>query len=213
MKSLKLQSKLLVACIALVSVVTFLKAGYYKPDFFPIGLTGLNYTGGDPDGFNCPYGHVKDQNEERIWYWDQGTNNEQSLIYSLGVNCIGCSDAMPSYMIGLNPNSPGNNDYLNKVCMPSDDQDTSKRVYIMLNGLYIEEAIVHGRARIYKLDLTDMWHVTEGDYALFPWERIGKGIIVNVDGDDTTWRDTLIKSDREYRNRASFLPRQISLYR
>ena len=73
--------------LALGGLTTSLKAGYYKPDFFPIGLTGINYTG----DWNCPY-----YDKGPKWRWQASLeypNSEDSLIYALGVNCIGCEDA------------------------------------------------------------------------------------------------------------------------
>lgn len=134
MKSVKLQSKLLVACVALISVVALLKADYYKPDFFPIGLTGLNYTGYDREN-SCPYG-----NDDLLvqWGWDSTqnfTNNEKALIEALGVNCIGCQDAYHRYLIAWgDTNTPisSRNNYLCKICRPTIvDADPTNNIYLI----------------------------------------------------------------------------------
>jgi hypothetical protein len=81
---------LLAACVLFVFEVAF--ADYYKPDFFPIGLTGINTT--EQDGSNnCPYGILG-------WTWDdpQSSKREDSLIFDLGVNCIGGQDANARYI-------------------------------------------------------------------------------------------------------------------
>jgi hypothetical protein len=130
MKSAKTQSKLMVACIAFVSVVAFLKADYYQPDFFPIGLTGLNYT-----GYNPPYGNVE-IDDPWVWQWSEDhPNAEDSLIFSLGVNCIGCADAYPSYIGSFDTTVCRNqNNYLYKVCIPSfmDDGDSANPEHICI---------------------------------------------------------------------------------
>jgi len=135
MKSLKLQSKLLAACIALIGIVALLKADYYQPNFFPIGLTGLNFTGyGTPEHPNptgCPYGNVED------WTWDQGTQSEKALIEALGVNCIGCEDANLRYIGSFDTTVCRNqNNYLYRVCIPSflDDGDSTnpEHIYIIV---------------------------------------------------------------------------------
>jgi len=136
MKSLKNQSKLLIACITLISVTALLKAGYYKPDFFPIGLTGLNYTGWNAE--NCPYGNVEDQSENPLWEWDDNQNypdqTERTLIEALGVNCIGCEDAYRRYLLDFNPSSGhSQNNYLYKVCPYAPD---SNPVYIITASYY-----------------------------------------------------------------------------
>lgn len=76
--------KTLILCIVLGSIFSSLKASYYESDFFPIGLTGINYTG----DWNCPY-----ENKGLGWTWDRGDRQEKALIEELGVNCIGCEDA------------------------------------------------------------------------------------------------------------------------
>jgi len=134
MKSAKLQGKLLVACIALISSAALLKAGYYKSDFFPIGLTGLNFTGYDwPDG--CPYG-----NTDVGWGWDSTQNadyNEKALIFSLGVNCIGCSDAYHHYLMSF---GDGTNNYLHKVCKSSFDTDDT--IFLIPLNYYVKERYI-----------------------------------------------------------------------
>jgi len=139
MKSAKTHSKFLIACIALTSVVALLKAGYYKPDFFPIGLTGLNYTGWNSE--NCPYGNVEDQSENPLWEWDDNQNypdqTEKALIEALGVNCIGSEDANLRYIGSFDTTVCRNqNNYLYRVCIPSflDDGDSTnpEHIYIIV---------------------------------------------------------------------------------
>ena len=136
MKSVKIQSKLLIACIALISVAALLKASYYKPDFFPIGLTGLNHTGWGPryDSTGCPYGNI---DIDPYWTWDQGTQSEKALIDSLGVNCIGSEDANLRYIGSFDTTVCRNqNNYLYRVCIPSflDDGDSTnpEHIYIII---------------------------------------------------------------------------------
>ena len=108
-------------------------ANYYKPDFFPIGLTGLNYTGsGQVD--NCPYSNV---DIEPRWTWNTGTNSEKALIEALGVNCIGCQDSHSRYIGSLDTSECWNrNNYLYRVCIPSfaDDGDSTnpEHIYIII---------------------------------------------------------------------------------
>lgn len=146
MKSSKNSGKLLIACIALVSVTVLLKASYYKPDFFPIGLTGLNGTG-SPMSENCPYSNVDWPNSH--WNW----NEEQSLIFDLGVNCIGCQDAKPDYLVDLYPDDPDGDNYLNKVCKPSfeDDGDSTNptRIYIITAGFSTKPKYWLPRGKMY----------------------------------------------------------------
>jgi len=112
--------KLAIIAIVLGGSVAVLNATYYKPDFFPIGLTGLNYTGWDPSRNNCPYGNA---NVFPPWSWDGDTNSEKQLIFSLGVNCIGSEDAYPPYLMDLSLND-GTNNYLHKICMQPSGSDT-----------------------------------------------------------------------------------------
>jgi len=102
-----------------------INATYYKPDFFPIGLTGLNYTGS-----GTPYG-------EQGWTWDDPeTNNEKALIFSLGVNCIVFEeDGFLGYMGSLDTSECRNqNNYLYRVCIPSftDDDDSTNPEHICI---------------------------------------------------------------------------------
>ncbi|TKJ38460.1 hypothetical protein CEE36_10670 [candidate division TA06 bacterium B3_TA06] len=131
MKSLRLQGKLLVVYIALVSVVSLLKADYYQPDFFPIGLTGINPTGWASN--NCPYGNL-----ETPWEWQKDAdhpNGEDSLIFKLGVNCIGSEDAYRYYLMSFHgPNSQDN--YLYKVCVPSFDPTDSVDSIFLITAAY-----------------------------------------------------------------------------
>ncbi|NLI98317.1 hypothetical protein GX441_06620 [bacterium] len=129
MKSTKNSSKIFFACIALVSIVALLKAGYYKPDFFPIGLTGLNFTGNlpFPHQDNCPYSNVRPNQ----WTW----NAEKSLIFALGVNCIGGQDAYIRYIGSFDTTICRNqNNYLYRVCIPSfmDDGDSTNAEHIYI---------------------------------------------------------------------------------
>ena len=156
MKSMRTQGKLLIACIALISVAALLKADYYKPDFFPIGLTGLNYTGsGQVD--NCPYSNV---DIEPRWTWNTGTNSEKALIEALGVNCIGCQDAYPRYLIDLDPDDPSENNYLNKVCMELDN------VYLLTVSYYVDSTLFtnYYRMEVHK-DTSDNYFHLIRDYA------------------------------------------------
>jgi len=137
MKSVKTRSKLLIACVALISIAALLKAGYYKPDFFPIGLTGLNFTGyGRPNSTGCPYGNVYGIDPQ--WSWDGDTNSEQSLIYALGVNCLVFEeDGFLGYMGSLDTTEcRSENNYLYRVCIPSfmDDGDSAnpEHIYIII---------------------------------------------------------------------------------
>jgi hypothetical protein len=131
MKSPKNHNKYLVACIALISITVLLNAGYYKPDFFPIGLTGLNLTG----SYYCPYNNVQ---MDEPWDWtpeDNPNYNEQDLIFDLGVNCLGSEDAN-RYIGSFDTTMCRNqNNYLYKVCIPSfmDDGDSAnpERIYII----------------------------------------------------------------------------------
>lgn len=134
MKSVRTHSKLFVACIALISVIVLLKADYYKPDFFPIGLTGLNPTG--QDSANCPYGGVDIQYPWR-WDYNPGDSNltERKLIFDLGVNCIGCEDGQVRYIGSFDTTVCRNqNNYLYKVCIPSfmDDGDSTNPEHICI---------------------------------------------------------------------------------
>ena len=85
-------AKLAILSVFLISGTTF--ATYYESDFFPIGLTGLGQTSDSYWGKRHPYGNTDAQ-----WRWtpdgpeSNEDHNEQDLIYSLGVNCIGCEDA------------------------------------------------------------------------------------------------------------------------
>jgi hypothetical protein len=133
MKSLKTQTTLLVACLALLSAVDLLKASYYEPDFFPIGLTGINTT--EQDSANCPYGDIEMQ-DPWTWYRSNGIHSEQALIDTLGVNCIGGQDANARYIGSFDTTVCRNqNNYLYKVCIPSfmDDGDSTnpERIYII----------------------------------------------------------------------------------
>ena len=130
MKSIKTHSKLLAACMALISVIALLKASYYKPDFFPIGLTGLGWVG------NPPYGNVPIPTP---WKWTpaESDNNEQDLIEALGINCIGCEDAHPRTLINLKADLSGSDttDYLHMVCKPLAVNGTPT-VYIITANYY-----------------------------------------------------------------------------
>ena len=132
MKSTKNSGKLLVTCIALISVVASLKANYYKNDFFPIGLTGINSS-----GWSCPYSNADIPNP---WVWQENEpadpNGEDSLIYDLGVNCIGCEDVYRHYLVSFDPETEDEDTYLHKVCLPSlKDDDTTNNVYLISAGL------------------------------------------------------------------------------
>lgn len=112
----------------LMIITSILRADYYKPDFFPIGLTGLNYTGS-----GTPYGNV-----EEPWSWDVGTKTEKALIEALGVNCIVFEeDGFLGYMGSLDSTVCRNqNNYLYRVCIPSstDDGDSvnANHIYIII---------------------------------------------------------------------------------
>jgi hypothetical protein len=130
MKSSKNSSTLLVACVALASVVALLNASYYKSDLFPIGLAGLNNTGGFQTE-NCPYSNVGYPSSH--WNW----NEERKLIDSLGINCLGAEDAKPNYIMDLKPDSSNEGNYLHEICpnTPS-GKDT---IYLISVGYYAHE--------------------------------------------------------------------------
>jgi len=86
---------------AFAVLATPLSAVYYQDTLFPIGLSGIMFTGRDtiPPIFNCPYGNVG-------WSW----LNELQLIDNLGVNCLGSEDSYKGYLIDFSGESE--NDYL-----------------------------------------------------------------------------------------------------
>lgn len=214
MKSTKLTGKLLVACIALISVAALLKASYYKPNFFPIGLTGLNYTGYDTTGQGnpCPYGNV---DIDPRWDWTEGTNNEQALIEALGVNCLGCQDAYRRYLLDFNPSSGhSQNNYLYKVCPYAPDSNpvyiitasyyTTPRVHLAphdtvvgpeeggpdtiflrgCNGPYKDTIVLEDESDTFLLDITD---VDECEYAYYYDQGSGKYLPVLMSFSTTNW--------------------------
>jgi|GEM_PF-3086102 len=138
--------KTTILCIIVMGSATFLKAAYYEPDLFPIGLTGINYTG----DWNCPY-----ENKGPGWTWYK----EDSLIRTLGINCIGCSDAWPKYLVDLKPTELREDNYHHKVCLPtfSDGIDDGNEVYLIPNGLWIDEIICHGNMRNCDGEIKDPW--------------------------------------------------------
>lgn len=163
---------LTVIFVGLIVIIDALKADYYEPDFFPIGLTGLNST-----GYNPPYGDVGPR-----WEWDGLSEyTEQSLIFSLGVNCIGSEDAKPDYLMDMRPTSPYENNYLHKVCIPSLQRGEDSTIYLITAGLWIDSIRCHGNAGwadSTKLGLSntdtckckDCGGDSVYDYATYPWE-------------------------------------------
>ncbi|MBD3285828.1 hypothetical protein GF338_05780 [candidate division WOR-3 bacterium] len=126
--------KTLILCIILGGIVPSLKADYYQPDLFPIGLTGIN-----PSGYSCPYA---DANVTPPWAWtpDLSSNNEQKLIFDLGINCIGATDAVPRYLLDFNPEEDHDaNNYLYKVCKPLTDEDNP--VYLITVNYYVPDTL------------------------------------------------------------------------
>jgi hypothetical protein len=105
--------------ITVTGFSTILVADYYKPEFFPIGLTGLNYTGS-----SIPYGNVYPY----PWTWDQEPRSEKALIFDLGVNCLGCEDAYHYYLISF---TSGQNNYMHKVCIPSFSDTTVDSILLI----------------------------------------------------------------------------------
>lgn len=99
--------------LLLTGLVSFIEATYYEPEFFPIGLSGIMHTGYGPE--NCPYNSYDDPT---TWTW----SDERQLITALGVNCLGCADIKPSYLIDLKPLNPGTNNYLHQVCRGIDKE-------------------------------------------------------------------------------------------
>ncbi len=100
----------ILGCLVLIGLVTSVKAGYYQDTLFPIGLTGLNQTGPYSEDYICPFGHEG-------WTWSA----ERNLINALGINCIGCQDAMPGYLADLEPENPSEYNYLHQICMLSNN--------------------------------------------------------------------------------------------
>ena len=86
--------------LVLSGSVTFLKAAYYQPDLFPIGLSGIMLTG----SYFCPY-----YNTPKKWTWQE----ELQLIDNLGVNCLGSEDCYKGYLIDFSGTTE--NDYLHRV--------------------------------------------------------------------------------------------------
>ena len=82
------QVKLTLLIVVLSGCVTSLEATYYLDTLFPIGITGINGTGASP-----PYGNLG-----LDWTWDEEPKSEQSLIFDLGINCIGAQDGKPDYL-------------------------------------------------------------------------------------------------------------------
>lgn len=123
---------LVAVSVAFVALTTPLSAIYYQDTLFPVGLTGLNYTGGDTlHHQNCPFGNEG-------WTWDK----ERNLIQALGINVIGCEDAYPAYLMDLKPTSPNDpdpdnrpseNNYLHQVCVQA---PANKPVYIIPDDYY-----------------------------------------------------------------------------
>ena len=101
--------------IVLVSLGGFstLDAAYFKSDFFPIGLTGLNKAG----GWWVPY--------DTTWAYERG------LIESLGVNCIGSEDAWHNYLIDFAGNRARTRTYLDSVCIKLADDGNTDTVYLI----------------------------------------------------------------------------------
>lgn len=90
-------------CALISGSLEYLKATYYKTDFFPIGLTGLGFTGS-----STPYG--------------KGWPYERNLIDDLGINCVGCEDAWQNALIDFA--QKGYETYLTEVCMELTENDT-----------------------------------------------------------------------------------------
>jgi hypothetical protein len=90
---------------AVVAIVAPINATYFHgDDYFPIGLTGLGYT-----GYDIPYG-------EENWQF------ERDLIEDLGINCVGCEDAWQNALIDFA--QKGYETYLTEVCMELTENDT-----------------------------------------------------------------------------------------
>ena len=123
--------KTLILCIILGCIVPSLKAGYYQSDLFPIGLTGIN-----PSGSNCPYSSA-DVQPPWAWTPDSSVNNEQDLIFALGVNVIGCQDAQARYIGYTDPNRTVFNDYIHKVCKPSHEDEDIDDIYVITVSYYV----------------------------------------------------------------------------
>ncbi len=130
-------SVVLILCLLTVKVI---QASYYQDTLFPIGLSGIMTTGAHQVN-NCPYSNVGyPNNNPPPWTW----SDELRLIDNLGVNCLGCEDVEPGYLIDLNPSNPSENNYLHKVCAPS--FASGKPVYVIVSGLY-RTSYCHGRRR------------------------------------------------------------------
>ena len=114
---LSLRSKTLITLGVLLFCGVAL-ATYYKPDFFPIGLTGINPTG----DWNCPY---YDKRPGK-WLW----SDEKALIEALGVNCIGCEDAWHNYLIDFAEVRTGNT-YIEEVLTELTDSAGNPTVYLI----------------------------------------------------------------------------------
>lgn len=134
-------AKVLWLCFILSGLPTSLQATYYLDTLFPIGLTGLNNTQAYP-----PYG-----NPGLDWKWTHDENpdkNEQDLIDTLGINCIGSEDAHPKYLIDWGDGNNENN-YLHQICMPSNNSYAQDHpIYIITASYYVDPP------RVYMCDTT-----------------------------------------------------------
>lgn len=92
--------KLSMILTALIAVFTPVSAAYFHgDDFFPVGLTGIGYT-----GHGTPYGKE----------WRGNGLTEMKLIDELGINCIGCEDAWQKILIDFAQNRDSNT-YIEEV--------------------------------------------------------------------------------------------------
>ncbi|NLI98313.1 hypothetical protein GX441_06600 [bacterium] len=155
----KITIKLLTLCLLALAVAPAMKAEYYEPDLFPIGLSGLGTTG----NHSIPYGNVG-----MTW------GDEYSLIRDLKVNCIGIEDGFAGYLIDMYPETPTSthpyeSNYLHQVCTPSFSDAPNNpdidSIFIIPLGLYVEKIYCHGQKKYKGDDLDDWiwpWHQTEG---------------------------------------------------
>jgi hypothetical protein len=111
-------AKALLLSFIVYGFVSPLKAGYYMPDFFPIGFTGFGGTGYSywdyapapwddspyPDVLSYKYG---------TWAW------EDTLLVRSHCNFIGCSDGSEYYYLKAQPTPACTLDYYNQVCLKS----------------------------------------------------------------------------------------------
>jgi hypothetical protein len=102
--------KLLTMFLVSLGLFSTLNGAYFKSDFFPIGLTGLGFT-----GYDVPY--------NKTWAYERG------LINTLEVNCIGCEDAWQKALIDFAGNGSREHTYLEKVCIPLAAQRDSNNNY------------------------------------------------------------------------------------